>query len=87
MLNSSFNKQTLINDLVGFNNLHHTKLNNRKTYENLISCNHQFDTKKSQSSLSSSSTNNMSSPNKTIDLSGYLIFVTSNHNGCIKVYG
>jgi hypothetical protein len=73
-----------------FNNLHQTKCNIKKEFDNL----------KYQNRNNNNNNNNIVNSNKmngnsqkhndhtsSIDLSGYLIFVTSNRNGSIKVYG
>jgi hypothetical protein len=61
------------------NNLYQTKRNIKKEYNHYR---YNFENQRLDSSPTSTFSNDM-----CIDLSGYLIFVTSNHSGCIRVYG
>ncbi len=82
-----------------FNNLHQTKCNIKKSFDNYkyqnqkqlqIHNNHLNSNNKNidlSTKMNSIQQNELNQSSSSIDLSGYLIFVTSNRNGSIKVYG
>jgi hypothetical protein len=75
------------NNTTGFNNLHQTKCNIRKAFENYKYQQNQQQMRNNIIDDSKMTTNQKNDHTSSIDLSGYLIFVTSNRNGSIKVYG